>query len=126
MKKLLNSAVEVASEKRMQASKAVMHNAGVSVDQWSKVLFELGCAFIERWIRPLYMQQCLLQNPALGFWDWWIVQFMDDDIELMDHRIGNCHRYIINKRHLLELPELFNQFEYFLQRKNIQEVYEKV
>ncbi len=122
----MNNATATAARQRIADSTKVMHTAGMNRLQWNLILFEVGCLFVEKWVKDARLQKCLLENENLGFWGWWMVQYMDDDKELLTRSISTVGSYFRNKMLLLKVPELFSQFEYYMQRINVKEVYEKI
>lgn len=118
MKKQMSHVALIANQ-RIDSSLQMMQHSGMTVEQWNHLLFEAGCAFVERWILRLYQQECLLQNPELAFWDWWLAMWMDDDQELLRYRIQSLEQYHQQKEVWVQDKALYTLFEQFLKRNRI-------
>lgn len=87
----------------------------MSYQDWADLLFENGCRFIEKNIKINYLQIALLQNPALGFWDWWLIVSIEDDENLTSYsEVTSFSAYIKEKERMLHLMERVKQFDFFL------------
>lgn len=115
--KATNKTAQAANEK-ITISKSVMQSAGIEYEQWANLLFDLGCLFAEKYAPPGWAE-CLLQNKALGYWDWWLVQFMDDDktLQYIDG-ITSQRIYQREKLNLLYRQEVKEDFNHLLSRIN--------
>ena len=107
------SHVALIANQRIDSSLQMMQHSGMTVEQWNHLLFEAGCAFVERWILRLYQQECFLQNPELAFWDWWLAMWMDDDQELLRYRIQSLEQYHQQKEVWVQDKALYTLFEQF-------------
>ncbi|HMR84958.1 MAG TPA: hypothetical protein PKE30_17555 [Niabella sp.] len=110
----INSATEQAATQKMTVIRNVLTKFKMSHEDWSTCVFEFGCRFIEQYITNEKVQQSLLCNEKLGFWDWWIMLFIEDDEVLLNFQINGLKAYRHEKRVLLEYKEAYNHFNYFL------------
>lgn len=110
--KINNATEKAVNEKTFIVYKMILH-CNMTHDDWSSVLFEVGCEFVEKYMPYKAIQTSLLTDGKLGFWDWWLMLFIEDDETLLT--FDSIHSYAIEKRHLLDLNEAENQFRYFLQ-----------
>lgn len=111
----INSATEKAAVQKMEVAASIIKKCGMSYQDWADILFETGCRFIEKNIRQANIQTCLLQNNNLGFWDWWLVLWLEDDEAIVNYpSVTNARSYITEKERLLNLMEPVKQFDFFL------------
>jgi hypothetical protein len=111
----INTATHKAAVQKIQVAEKLMKKVSITHEQWAKILFEMGCVFVERHVSTYYFQTALLQNKELGYWDWWFMLFIEDDASLLNYpSITNIERYIKEKERLLTLMESIKQFEHFL------------
>jgi hypothetical protein len=47
--------------------------------QYLQLFFETGCLLVEETFDCKITQQALLQNPKYGYWDWYMVQYLQHD-----------------------------------------------
>jgi hypothetical protein len=116
-----NKTAQYANESVTQC-KALMRSAGIGYDEWVALLFELGCAFCEQYA-PKGWAVPLLENAELHYWDWWTVQWVDDDkvLQLASYSLKGEKEYERLKWELFYRREMREEFGYFLNRD-----YEKV
>lgn len=111
----INTATEKAAVQKMEVAASILKKCGMSYQDWADVLFETGCRFIEKNIRQPNIRTCLLQNHNLGFWDWWLVLWLEDDETILNYpAVTNALTYIQEKERLLNLMEPVKQFDFFL------------
>ena len=101
-------------DKMIQDSRTVMSKVGIDYEQWVNLLFDLGCLYAER-NAPAYMLDALLQNKVFGYWDWWLVQWMNDDkvLQYMDG-ITSLSIYKREKLSLIVCATVHVEFKYLL------------
>lgn len=114
MKTMNKTALEVTE--KMNISRSVMQSAHINYEQWINLMFDFGCLFAEKYA-PSGWAICLLQNKAVGYWDWWLMQYMNDDKVLQ--YIGGITSPAIYKREKLNLlysGEVKKEFNQLLSR----------
>lgn len=75
----------------------------------SSIMFETGCAFIENITTDIDDKKWLLSNTKSGFWDWYIVKFLDDDAILIKY-INQKDEYVKRKWEMVMLRNLEDCF----------------
>ncbi len=129
MKKFkINTATQKAAIQKMEVAASIMRKAHIDASQWSAILFNVGCKFIEQNIADTQLQQRLLQDEKLCFWDWFIIVFINDDETLLNyHHINNAATYTSEKERIIYVLQCTNQLQYFLKsNKELQAIEEMV
>lgn len=113
----INSATQQAFTLKLDAAIEIMKYAGITQEDWLLVLFELGCEFVEKNKYISYLWEGLLQNEKLGYWDWWMVLFTEDDHLLTTMNVVNDYNsYYAQKLRMVYSEAADYQFHQFLQR----------
>ena len=55
--------------------------AKISADEHNKLLFEMGCLFVETWAPS---DRVLLTDPQYKFWDFWYYIYIKDDQNIVN------------------------------------------
>jgi hypothetical protein len=119
MTKAKNTAEQIAKE-RAKTSHEMMDLVGATYDQWVWLVFDTGCLLVERYISQPFMQQYLLTDKAVKFWNWWLMEFMDDDAILFDDKFCIDYAdYHQAKMELLTDKNQYARFNYFLMRNKL-------
>ncbi len=70
----------------------VLAATGMSKDEWTALMFEMGCQCVEMQEHDRDVGNLILQNVEYGFWAWWITAFLEHDRQLMvSNRLHNYH-----------------------------------
>lgn len=111
----INTATHTAALSKAGQLTALMQRTGITYEQWINCLFETGCRFIERNVADEFSQNRLLKEETFGYWDWWMVIFINDDETLLQfHTVNSPEIYTIEKQRLISLMDTNSQFRYFL------------
>lgn len=99
---------------RLHEAKRQIGRSGIDEAAWNQLVFESGCMLVERQRDLGYLHDALLQNPAIRFWDWWLLLFAEDDALLIElGLINSADSYRAEKYHLASSEAAdyhFNQF----------------
>ena len=116
-----NSMVAQAAQQCIQHTREAMRQASINYDQWVMLLFDQGCIAVETWVPDAWKQMCILQNEKLGFWDWWLSIWMQDDGLLAAEKTGH-NDYLRSKEWLHKIPALQQQFHSFINKRIDEEI----
>lgn len=101
---------------------SVIHNTmsvtGVSSEDRSRLIFELGCRFIEDRVPDEELRYDLLVEKDLGFWNWWVVAFANDDKMLLacykNAGLPKHFCYATDKQYMLCSSSIDTEFKEFI------------
>ncbi len=113
----LNSSIKMsqtqhAAEQMIKQSQSIMHRCRITYEQWVFLLFENGIRFIENTVLP-DLQQSFKTDKKIGFWDWWLVAYMEDDAKLLTFTVPlNSDRYEVHKEQFMLRKDVYDAFCY--------------
>lgn len=82
MKKPTHTAAMAMGYKEVIAQVSTAYN--MSNEERNQLIFEVGCAFIDScYNKGEALGKRLLKDKSFGYWDWLIVQFVEDDKVLL-------------------------------------------
>lgn len=113
----INPGTQQAASLKIEAAQQMMRTANITKDEWLMLIFETGCAFVEQntYLKPLWAP--LLQNEQIGFWDWWLILWTEDDELLLKiNTVNNFKAYKRMKIGLINNEAATFQFHQFLRR----------
>lgn len=112
----INSATQQVGNEKIFVVYKMITRCNMTHGDWVSVLFETGCRFVEKRLPFKALQKSLLTDASLGFWDWWMLIFIEDDETLLTfNNVISFSIYAEEKDRLIHLKEAEDQFNYFLQ-----------
>lgn len=95
----------------LQVQHDILHKAGISKFQWNMLLFESGCALVEQVYTHAEAALQELREKKYGFWDWYIVKFLQHDEHLLQENDSiSANEYYTLKMQFIHSPELIEKF----------------
>lgn len=116
----INSATHQCAVQKMHIINSIQIKCGISYEQWVLLFFETGCLLLEKQIARKFMIDALLTNKELGYWEWFLVFYLEHDETLLDFiAVQNYEAYKNEKKKLIDLYETRSQVSIFLKYNKI-------
>lgn len=61
----------------------ILEITGLSRDEWTAHMFELGYRFAMAKIQPAWHAYDRLTDEQYGYWSWWLNEWLEDDKEIL-------------------------------------------
>lgn len=119
MKKGLQSscAVAISANCRLDARSIIMDSTGMTADEMTAEMFEIGCLCVERYVILHFMRICILENESNGYWAWWVNIWLKDDINIgSTNKLITREYYTQHKRNLIDTTQTYDEFMRYIQR----------